>query len=144
MPSSLSLTEFFKIKLNAPMLNNRWSWGAVRDDKSAVYLSIWQDEIKRDNPKDSKSTFWVNVLWSEEMWNEFNLSSLARNERVQHIDLIKSGIPGFGLVKIAKDTNARPREMREFNSEYLFSFKNNFRETETGILQVELGAKHSL
>jgi len=144
MASILSLTEFFKVKLNSPMLNNRWSWGAVKSDGSAVYLSVWQDEIMRDNPKDPKSTTWVNVLWGEALWNEVNGASMARDERIQHIELLKSGVPGYALVKIAKDVKAMPREMKEFNSEYLICLKNNFRVNDKGILQVELGERFSL
>ena len=92
MASILSLTEFFEKKLAAPMVNNRWSWGAVKPDGSAVYLSVWQDEIKRDDPKDPKSPTWVDVLWDEKLWSEVSEASTARNERIKHIDLIKSGI----------------------------------------------------
>ena len=141
MRSILSLTDFYKIKLKAPMHNKRWSWGAVSEDKSAVYLSIWQDEIKRDIPKDPSSFTWTDVMWTEEKWAEFTDSTLARNERVKHVDLIKSGVQGFALVKVAKDVKAKPRAMKEFNSEYLISFKNNFRMTESGVLQVQLGDK---
>jgi len=141
MKSILSLTDFYKIKLNAPMLNKRWSWGAIREDQTAVFLSIWQDEIKRDIPKDPSSFTWTDVMWTEEKWAEFTDSTLARNERAKHIELIKSGVPGFALVKVAKDVKAKPRAMKEFNSEYLISIKNNFRMTEGGVLQVQLGDK---
>jgi len=144
MASILSLTEFFKVKLNAPMLNNRWSWGSIKLDGSAVILSIWQDEIKRDDPKDPLSPSWVDLLWDEAHWNEVNGSTLARDERIKHIDLIKSGTPGFGLIKVARDINAMPREMKEFNSDYLITLKNNFRTTSNGVLQIELGQKFSL
>jgi hypothetical protein len=144
MASILSLTEFFEKKLEAPMVNNRWSWGAVKIDGSAVYLSVWQDEIKRDDPKDSKSSTWVDVLWDEKIWSGVSGASTARNERIKHIDLIKSGVPAFVLIKISKDTNIIPREMREFNSEYLVGLKNNFRLTDAGILQGELGDRYPM
>ena len=144
MSSILSLTEFFAIKLDAPMLNNRWSWGAVRKDQSAVFLSVWQDEIRRDDPKDPKSSTWADLLWSEEVWSRVNGATMARDERLKHIELIKSGIPGFALVKIARDVSAMPRQMKEFNSEYLISIKNNFRTTEGGVLQVELGERATI
>lgn len=144
MASILSLTEFFKIKLNAPMLNNRWSWGAIKADGTAVYLSVWQDEIKRDDPKDPNSPTWVDVLWNEKLWREINGATLARDERIQHIDQLKSGVKGYAVVKVAKDIKSMPREMKEFNSEYLINIKNNFRLTDTGSLQVELGSRELL
>ena len=141
MSSILSLTDFYKIKLKAPMLNKRWSWGAISEDNSKVYLSIWQDRIKRDIPKDPRSDTWADVLRSEEEWSESTDFALARNERVKHIELIRSGMFGFALVKTAKDVKAKPRVMKEFNSEYLIAIKNNFRMTDTGVLQVQLGDK---
>jgi hypothetical protein len=144
MSSILSLTEFFEKKLDAPMVNNRWSWGAVKPDGSAVYLSIWQDEIKRDDPKDPNSPTWVNLLWDEKLWSGVSEASTARNERIKHIDLIKSGTPAYALIKIAKDIKVIPREMKEFNADYLIVLKNNFRLTEAGILQAELGNRHPL
>jgi hypothetical protein len=144
MASILSLTEFFELKLNSPMLNNRWSWGAVKPDGSAVYLSVWQDEIRRDDPKDPKSAVWADVLWDETLWNEVNGASMARDERIKHIELIKTGVQGYALVKIAKDVKAMPRQMKEFNSEYLICLKNNFRLSKEGVLQVELGGKYTV
>jgi hypothetical protein len=144
MASILSLTEFFELKLNSPMVNNRWSWGAVKPDGSAVYLSVWQDEIRRDDPKDPKSLVWADVLWDEALWNQVNGASIARDERIKHIELIKTGVPGYALVKIAKDVKAMPRQMKEFNSEYLICLKNNFRMTDKGVYQVELGGRFQL
>jgi hypothetical protein len=144
MTSILSLTEFFEKKLDAPMVNNRWSWGAVKPDGSAVYLSIWQDEIKRDDPKDPKSPTWVNVLWDETLWSDVSEASTARNERIKHIELIKMGAPAYALIKIAKDITVIPREMKEFNADYLIVLKNNFRLTGAGILQAELGNRYPL
>lgn len=141
MASILSLTEFFKIKLNAPMLNNRWSWGAVRPDRSAVFLSVWQDEIKRDDQRDPTSQTWVDLLWNEGLWAEVNGVSMARDERVSHLDLVKSGIPAYALVKVARDPKAMPRQMKEFNSDYLIAIKNNFRVTDGGVVQAELGER---
>jgi hypothetical protein len=126
------------------MVNNRWSWGAVKPDGSAVYLSVWQDEIRRDDPKDPKSLVWADVLWDEALWNQVNGASIARDERIKHIELIKTGVPGYALVKIAKDVKAMPRQMKEFNSEYLICLKNNFRMTDKGVYQVELGGRFQL
>ncbi len=141
MASILSISEFYKLKLNAPMLNNRWSWGAIKNDRSAVFLSVWQDEIKRDDPKDPNSSTWVDILWDELEWSSVNGGANARSERMTHIDLIKAGTPAFALVKIAKDLNKIPREMKEFNSEYLIEILNNFRIYKNNRLQVQLGKK---
>ena len=141
MASILSITEFFKIKLSAPLLNSRWSWGAVKSDGSGVYLSIWQDEIKRDDPKDPQSPTWVNVLWDEKAWIDSGGTSMARDERVRHLDLVKSGVPAYGVIKVAKNIGQRPRQMKEYNSEYLVELKNEFRMTDEGHMLIRVGNK---
>ena len=131
MGSLLSLTEFFKIRLGAPLASTRQSWGAYKSDQSAVYLAIWQDEIKRID-----GITWVDVLGWEEIGSTF-----GREERIKHLESIKAGMPAFALVKVAKDIHAKPREMKEFNSDYVITIKNNFRQTDTGMMQVELGER---
>ena len=80
-------------------------------------------------------------MWTEEKWAEFTDSTLARYERAKHIELIKSSVPSFAPVKVAKDVKAKTRAMKDFNSEYLISIENNFRFTGSGVLQVQLGDK---
>ena len=128
MSSILSISEFFKIRLNAPLVNTRWSWGALSEDKKKIYLSIWADEI---TVADGKT--WVIILN-----NDLNTSP-AKQERIDHIDLIKNGLAAYALIKIAKDVTAIPRDMKEFNSEYLRIIKNNFFTDENGRLLAELG-----
>jgi hypothetical protein len=128
MSSILSISEFFKIRLNAPLINTRWSWGALSQDKEKVYLSIWADEI---TVADGKT--WVIIL------NNDLITSPAKQERIDHIDLIKNGLSAYALIKIAKDVTATPRDMKEFNSEYLRIIKNNFFTDKDGRLIAELG-----
>lgn len=128
MSSILSISEFFKIRLNAPLVNTRWSWGALSEDKKKIYLSIWADEI---TVADGKT--WVIIL------NNDLKTSPAKQERLDHIDLIKNGLSAYALIKIAKDVTAIPRDMKEFNSEYLRIIKNNFFTDENGRHLAELG-----
>jgi hypothetical protein len=131
MGSFLSLTEFFKIRLGAPLINTRQSWGAYKSDQSAVYLAVWQDEIKRVD-----GVTWVNVLG----WGDIG-STFGREERIKHLDSIKEGMPAFALIKAAKDVKANPREMKEFNADYVIAIKNHFRQPEGEMMQVELGER---
>jgi hypothetical protein len=84
------------------------------------------------------------VLWDETLWSDVSEASTARNERIKHIELIKMGAPAYALIKIAKDITVIPREMKEFNADYLIVLKNNFRLTGAGILQAELGNRYPL
>ena len=131
MGTLLSLTEFFKMRLGAPLATTRQSWGAYKSDQSAVYLAVWQDEIKRVD-----GVTWVNVLG----WDDIG-STFGREERIKHLDSIKAGMPAFALIKVAKDVKANPREMKEFNSDYVIAIKNHFRQPEGEMMQVELGER---
>jgi len=48
-------------------------------------------------------------------------------------------LSAYALIKIAKDVTAIPRDMKEFNSEYLRIIKNNFFTDKDGRLIAELG-----
>jgi hypothetical protein len=53
----VTLTEFFAY-LEAPLANQRWSWGAVRPSDGAVLLRVWQDEQRKmDGPWLTQVTF---------------------------------------------------------------------------------------
>jgi hypothetical protein len=41
----MTLSQLFE-QLGAPLANVRWSWGAVRESDSAVFLRVWQDECR--------------------------------------------------------------------------------------------------
>jgi hypothetical protein len=85
--SSLGINAFFRDVLHAPVANARWSWGGVDEHSRRVFLRVWRSEIQnRDGIE------WVQVLSSEES------SRPGRQERSRHLDLLRQGYSGFGVI----------------------------------------------
>ncbi|MBI5038675.1 MAG: hypothetical protein HZC13_02750 [Nitrospirae bacterium] len=102
----MTRTEFFKTILGAPMVNSRWSWGAIRHD-GTVFLCVWQNEMRvHDNSN------YVKVLYMEGDKHE---RSPARNERRRHVDLVRQGAPCYLIMQVARDVNALPRAIESFD-----------------------------
>lgn len=109
----MSQKELFK-KLGAPLVNARWSWGAVRESDGAVLLRVWQDEIKKHNGR-----LFMRITANDYFQNN-DPSNLGWQERLRHIDLIRNGIASYMIVCVAKDVSAIPREVQSFNKNEVF------------------------
>jgi len=129
--SILSHTEFMERRLNAPMKNIQWSYGAV-DSTGVVYLKIWLNEIKN----------YDGTRYSRVMWPNVNKKKPGMDERIKHIELIKNGAKAFGLICI-KDEDSEKLKVKEYRSEYVIELINEFREEE-GFLLVKLGERKNL
>ena len=103
---ALSPTAMFR-KLRAPLTNQFWSWGAVRED-GTVFLRVWQDERY---PKNGKH--FVRLI--NHAAYAGNAANLGYQERLRHLQMIKDGAPAYLILCKAVDTNARPREIASFD-----------------------------
>ncbi len=107
----MSQSEHFK-RLGAQFANQRWSWGATREDGSVV-LRVWQDQMKTiDNARCMRVTF--NVKYADDPDN------LGHQERLRHVKMIEQGAKCYLVMCLAKDPNARPRVVKSFNKEDVF------------------------
>ncbi|HEY1784224.1 MAG TPA: hypothetical protein VGG30_01700 [Pirellulales bacterium] len=101
----MTLSTFFK-SLGAPFVNARWSWGAVRPEDGALFLRVWEDEVRRiDN------TQWVRVAANAQYAGSNDDGWL---ERLAHLDRIRGGAKCFLVFVAAKDKNAMPRGVKSF------------------------------
>jgi hypothetical protein len=107
----MSLTELFK-KVDAPLANQRWSWGALRSDGSVV-LRVWQDRKEKINDK------WHMMIAHHEKYTD-NEDSLGYQERLSHIEAIKAGAKCYMIMCLAKDVDASPRTIKSFNEKDIF------------------------
>jgi len=105
----LSQAEMFS-RLGAPLKNTRWSWGGVRESDRTVFLRVWQDGLKRVGDK--------RYIWISE--NAPRSDDLGANERLQHVELIRSGYRCFMVMCQAVDTKAAPRTVLSFNKNEVF------------------------
>jgi hypothetical protein len=108
----MTLTSIFKY-LGAPLANSRWSWGAVRPVDGAVFLRVWQDEVRKSGQR-----YWARVtaiaLFQGDEGN------LGFAERMRHVELIKGGASSFMIMCECKDVTSAPRAIAKFNEREVF------------------------
>ena len=107
----LSPSAFF-VKLGAPLKNIMWSWGAERGD-GTIFLRAWGDEMcKREG-----RTFFRLV-------NRKSYEGIGQNhgynERLEHLDKLSKGAPGYVVMCAAVDRFQEPREIKSFDERQLF------------------------
>jgi len=99
--------------LGAPLVNSRWSWGAVRPGDGAVFLRVWQHEIRK-----SGARYLARVTAIADYQSV--ASDLGFAERMRHVELIKGGARSFMIMCEAKDVHAEPRTIAKFNEREVF------------------------
>jgi hypothetical protein len=108
----MTLTDFFTY-LGAPLVNQRWSWGAVRPGDGAVFLRVWQDEGRKIDGS------WYTQVTFTKFFSE-NAASLGYAERLEHISAIRGGKSSYMIMCLARDPAASPREVSKFNRDDIF------------------------
>lgn len=106
----MRIGHFFADVLGAPLANLRWSWGAPHEGRSHVYLRVWEDQIV-----DIDGVQQVLVARDRPGYR-----SPGTPERDAHLDLLRSGVPTFGVVCTAKNPSSPDnRSIRSFEDSYL-------------------------
>lgn len=106
--TSSSMSAHFDA-LGFPLNNVRNSWGAL--SPRGILLRIWADEIVSER---------VMVLGPPAVRELQSKRANGFWERVDHLRLLWSGgIAGYALVLTATDVNAVPRQVKDFNREYV-------------------------
>ncbi len=106
----MTINEFFQQTLGANLTNIRWSWGAVRPDSNRVFLRVWDDEIE---PLDGgKAVYVFNKTWTGSHGN-------GGKERAKHIDQLRSGAEGYGVVCHPRFDKNGKRHIADFDSNRL-------------------------
>ena len=107
----MSLTELFK-KIDAPLANQRWSWGSKRSDGSIV-LRGWQDRKEKIEGK------WYMMIAHHEKYAD-NQDNLGYQERLSHIQAIKEGNKCYMVMCLAKNAKTSPRSIKSYNQKDIF------------------------
>ena len=94
----MNISDYFARVLQAPLKNIQWSWGAENDH--AVFLRSWIPEY------DGRRVY---VLGDRD-----DYGSPGYGERIQHIDSIKSGKPGYVVLLEPNDANADKWTIKRF------------------------------
>jgi hypothetical protein len=108
-----SISRFFSESLGAPLLNPRWSWGAISPTTGQLFLRVWKDERETLRGKDVIAVLGAN-------WQS---NSVGLPERREHVRLLKVGIEAYGVLCTVKDASAvGPRKIQSFDQETLLRF----------------------
>jgi hypothetical protein len=105
-------SEMFK-HLGAPLVNTRWSWGAIRASDGAVFLRVWQDRVMKHEGK-------RYVLVARTQDKDKAPERLGQQERLRHIAKIREGASCYMVMCLAEDKDAIPRKIKSFNKEDVF------------------------
>ncbi|MEK6259081.1 MAG: HNH endonuclease [Planctomycetota bacterium] len=117
----MNINRFFTDTLGAELKNPRWSWGATDVLNHRVFLRVWQDGIR-----DTKAGQQVRIAHDEP-----RRESNGFTERHAHIDLIRAGAEGFGVVCTAVDPDTtEARKIKSFDEHFLIRFGAIIRENE--------------
>ena len=85
----------------------------MRESDNAVFLRVWQD---RKTYVDGK---WYMMVTHHEAYAG-NESSPGYRERLEHVELIRSGSPVYMIMCLVEDPNASPRKIKSFNRNDIF------------------------
>lgn len=105
----MNMTDLFR-GFGAPLVNPRWSWGAVRSD-GTVFLRVWEDQIRTHD-----GSQYVRVTYQ----NSHNPERLGHQERLKHVDLVRRGASCYMIMCVARDVNASHRKISSFNRDEVF------------------------
>lgn len=107
-----SISRFFS-ELGLPLNNIRWSWGARKGD--LLLLRTWSDEFKKEG-----GLRRVTVLRESSGYRSSD--SYGLDERYQQLDaLCSGGLAGYTVMATVKDPAARPREIKDYRDDGVFS-----------------------
>lgn len=108
----MSISDFFTNTLGANLANSRWSWGASNPNTNQRFLRVWEDEL--DMVGDLERCLILKSDWAG--------ASAGFPERKRHIDILRNGAEGYGVVCTAKDIRASSRTIAEFDRDLLLKF----------------------
>ena len=103
----MRINQFFTEILGVKLRNERWSWGAIDHTTNRVFLRVWDDYI--ESVPDGE-----RILVGHEK-EEPRPNRSGYNERLEHLDLIRKGATGFGVVCTPKDPEAESWNIKSFD-----------------------------
>jgi hypothetical protein len=108
----VKITDYFR-SLGAPLANQRWSWGAVRESDGVVFLRVWQDQILSI---DGVRT----ALVADHHWHAKNPQHPGYQEGMRQLEAIRGGAPSYLIMCVAKNAAAELRDIDKYNRDHLF------------------------
>ena len=107
----MSIAQFFA-DLGIVVKSREWSRGGISNVDGSVFLIVWHDEMKRRD-----GYYWAYLSASENIQTS-NDPSLR--ERLNHINLIRSGKRGYLIFCEPKWPISGERKVSTFNAERIY------------------------
>lgn len=107
---AMTISQFFRDRLGAPLVNARWSWGAISPSTGQVYLRVWDDE--RGTLRGRRCVRITD--------GEFpDTADPGDRERHAHVQEIERGVKPYCVVLTAVDPRESPRKIKSFDESAL-------------------------
>lgn len=106
----MTISRFFRDRLGAPLLDTRWSWGAISPSTGHVYLRVWDHEFGTLNGRRC-----VRITDGELP----NPADPGDRERHAHVQESEKGVKTYGVVLTAVDPQERPLRIESFDETVL-------------------------
>ncbi|ACV34390.1 hypothetical protein [Accumulibacter sp.] len=114
-----TFSDFFAY-LGCPLRNTRWSWSAVSADGRRALFTLWSDEVKNRQYVLYPTSLRRPREIPEEADSRLGAEEIARNA---HYAASTPGVEAFGVLTIAKDTNATTRERATYDDSTVFRLR---------------------
>lgn len=119
---TMKINDFYREVLGANLKNPRWSWGAVDPLSNRVYLRVWKDQISQGPNGPEVQVDWIPRV------SESN----GYNERAEHLQRIRDGAKGIGIVCVPRHLpNSDARQIESFDAKD-FLLLGELRDDQTG------------
>ena len=102
----MTISRFFSDRLGAPLVNARWSWGAISPSTGQVYLRVWDDE--RGTLRGRRC---VRITDGELP----DPADPGDRERHAHVQEIERGVKPYCVILTAVDPRESPRKIKSFD-----------------------------
>jgi hypothetical protein len=123
----IPISEFYN-RLDAPLTNVQWSWGAKTKDGTTVILRGWQHQMRK---VDGKYQFLV----LDHAWQI--TSPLGYNECLQHLSDIRNGVAIRIISMEVKDATQRIWQIKQCKSDALMIGTRIVEEGELTYIEVD-------
>ncbi|WP_186200443.1 HNH endonuclease [Burkholderia gladioli] len=122
-PKKDRINRFFSSRLNAPVKNPRWSWGASDDSTNTVFLRLWRDNFGDIDGREAVQVFDPNAPKKPSRTRE-----MSESERLEHIERARHGARLIGVICTSREEGeAATRNLKDYDDKS-FAELNGFAE----------------
>ena len=118
----MNITDFFDKKLDCPLANAIWSWGAKSRNGKRIALRVWSHQGRKVDGK-----YWMSVDYTDWAKSAPGYMSSGIAERTRHVAEMKTGHPAIGVICEAVDGDT-DKCIKSFDDRQVLVFAHEFME----------------